>query len=203
MTLRPRSLSGLIIIGYGLIALPLLLAVINASLQMHRLAKESEELVRVGVQGTQNYRLLSEHLTSMERNARLYQVLGDREHLLLYQESEARFRTALDELEPLSREYGVTGSLKELRENGERISAALRTSTTESQSLNAALGAFEKSSEIASRLSEEHRRFIDRGLGDLEITAREAQRNLALQTAAITTGESRRVESFRSRIRST
>ena len=49
MQLRPKSLSGLIFIGYGLIALPLLVAVVNAAWQMDRLARQSEELVQVAV----------------------------------------------------------------------------------------------------------------------------------------------------------
>ena len=182
MQLRPKSLSGLIFIGYGLIALPLLVAVVNAAWQMDRLARKSEGLVRVGVQGTQNYRLLLEQLTSMERNARHYQVLGHKDRLNLYKESEARFNAALSELENLSENPSHIDDLQALGRESGRIFRALQLNPTSSGSLDSI---FERMSQTAGSLSEEHRGFIDRGLSELEIEAREAQRKLAWQSAAL------------------
>jgi len=190
MQLRPKSLSGLIFIGYGLIALPLLVAVVNAAWQMDRLARKSEALVQVGVHGTQNYRLLLEQLTSMERNARLYQVLGDnaraaKQHLDIYKESEARFNAALSELEELSANPARSDDLQALGRESGSIFRALQLNSTGSGSLDSTRRAFERMSQTAGSLSEEHRGFIDRGLSELEIEAREAQRKLAWQSAAL------------------
>ena len=46
---RPRSLNGLILVGFGLVALPLLVAVIWALVNLDRLAEQSEQLVITGV----------------------------------------------------------------------------------------------------------------------------------------------------------
>ena len=72
---RPRSLNGLVLVGFGFVALPLLLAVIWALLNLDRVAEQSERLVVTGVTAAENNRRLEEQLGSLERVARQYQVL--------------------------------------------------------------------------------------------------------------------------------
>ena len=57
---RPRSLNGLILVGFGLVALPLLVAVIWALVSLDRLAEQSERVVFLGVASAENNRLLDE-----------------------------------------------------------------------------------------------------------------------------------------------
>ena len=64
---RPRSLNGLILVGFALVAVPLLLSVIWALFSLDRLAEQSERLVVTGVQAAENNRLLSETVNSLER----------------------------------------------------------------------------------------------------------------------------------------
>jgi hypothetical protein len=56
---RPRSLNGLILVGFGLVALPLLFSVLWALFSLDRLAEQSERLVVTGVQAAENNRLLA------------------------------------------------------------------------------------------------------------------------------------------------
>ena len=63
---RPRSLNGLILVGFGLVGLPLLIAVIWALVNLDRLAEQSEQLVFAGVAAAENNRLLNEHVNSLE-----------------------------------------------------------------------------------------------------------------------------------------
>ena len=70
---RPRSLNGLILVGFGLVGLPLLVAVIWALVNIDRLAEQSEELVFTGVAAAENNRQLMEHLGSLERVSRQHQ----------------------------------------------------------------------------------------------------------------------------------
>ena len=44
-SLRPRSLSGLILIGFAVVALPLLIGTISAAVEIRSLATASERLV--------------------------------------------------------------------------------------------------------------------------------------------------------------
>ena len=74
-TLRPRSLSGLILIGFAAIALPLLLGTFNAAVEMRSLSTASERLVTNGVAATQYTQSIVRQVASLERTARLYQIL--------------------------------------------------------------------------------------------------------------------------------
>ena len=69
---RPRSLNGLILVGFGLVGLPLLIAVVWALVNLDRLAEQSEQLVFTGVRAAQDNSLLEEHVGSLERVARQY-----------------------------------------------------------------------------------------------------------------------------------
>jgi hypothetical protein len=51
---RPKSLSGLMLVGFTIVAAPLLFAIVNAAVQMNRLSIRSQQLVIHGMQGTRN-----------------------------------------------------------------------------------------------------------------------------------------------------
>src|SRR5512137_34764 len=72
---RPRSLSGLILIGFVIVALPALLGTISAAIEMRRLSDASEQLVVTGVAGTQYTQALVRQVSSLERAVRLYQII--------------------------------------------------------------------------------------------------------------------------------
>ena len=65
------------LLGLALIAGPLLVAVVDAAIQIRSLAKTSQDLVHEGVQSARLSQSLFADITSLERTARLYQVLGD------------------------------------------------------------------------------------------------------------------------------
>ena len=92
---RPRSLSSLLLIGFALVSVPLLLAVVNAATKVCALSGQSAELVRRGVESTQHSQLLFQQIASMERSARLYQVLGQPELLDVYRDHRGRFLETL------------------------------------------------------------------------------------------------------------
>ena len=78
------------LLGMSLVAVPLLFAVINAAFQIRRLASQSEALVVQGVEATRYNQLLFEQIASLERSARLYQVIGNRELLEVYRQNHER-----------------------------------------------------------------------------------------------------------------
>ena len=127
---RPRSLNGLILVGFGLVALPLLIAVIWALVNLDRLAEQSERLVFTGVAAAQNNRLLEEHLGSLERVARQYQVLGSPDSLLLLEEDLATIDTQLAEMAPLTGRANATALAASItRSRSCSITSRSRTAT--------------------------------------------------------------------------
>ncbi len=81
---RPKSLNGLLVLGFVLVSLPLILAIIRAATKMNEFSAESQTLVIQGVQATDQNQSLRKELSSMERSARVYQVIGEQELLTAY-----------------------------------------------------------------------------------------------------------------------
>ncbi len=74
---RPKSLSSLMLFGFAVVAVPLLVAILNAALQMRRLADTSRELVVEGVSTARSSQDLKSQIDSLDFTVRLYRVLAD------------------------------------------------------------------------------------------------------------------------------
>jgi two-component system sensor histidine kinase GlrK len=85
---RPKSLSGLMLFGLALLALPLLVAIITAALQIRRLATNGQSIVIEGVTAARASQQLFSQINSLERTARLYDVLNDSESLDSYKQDD-------------------------------------------------------------------------------------------------------------------
>jgi len=75
--LLPKSLNGFLLLGLCVLAGPLLFAILNATVQMRRLADTSQRLVGHSVQTTRLSQDVYAQIALLERSARLYEVLGD------------------------------------------------------------------------------------------------------------------------------
>ena len=88
----PRSFLRLLLVGFSLVALPLVFALITSSVAVDRIASRSQTAVYEAVQATQSSRRLSELLTALERSARQIVILNDRSLLDAYKTIRAKFR---------------------------------------------------------------------------------------------------------------
>jgi len=100
-TFRPRSLSGLILLGFVVVALPLLFGTINAAIEMRNLSSASERLVTNGVAATQFTQAIVRQVASLERTARLFQILRCDGLLETFRQNHQRLVQTLDGLENL------------------------------------------------------------------------------------------------------
>ena len=67
---RPKSLSGLMLIGFTIVAAPLLFAIVNAAVQMNRLSIRSQQLVAHGMQGTRSNQRMFEEIEALALGSR-------------------------------------------------------------------------------------------------------------------------------------
>lgn len=95
--LYPKSFLRLILIGFGLVLLPLVFALGNAALNVQHLAEQSEVAVREAAVATRASREMLEALTGMERALRQYLVLRDRGLLTDYRRLHGDFVQATQE----------------------------------------------------------------------------------------------------------
>ena len=174
------------LIGFALVAVPLLFAVIVSATKVRGLSNESTALVRSGVQFTHLNQQLYQHLNTMERNARLFQVLKDESYLGVYDVTRQRFAETLDAIQllaandalilrPLSELHAIDNSLSQLL-HAKPVDAGINTQINER---------FTRLSELVNALSNLSSQQIEHGLSHLQSSTSETQNYLLWQAAGV------------------
>jgi two-component system sensor histidine kinase GlrK len=99
---RPKSFLKMILLGFALVALPLIAALIYAAVSIDRLAVQSRQAVYQSVQIAHGSRVLLDEITTMERGVRQALILDDATLLEGFFQAHARFVSQLNNLEALS-----------------------------------------------------------------------------------------------------
>src|SRR5438132_940262 len=89
----PRSFLSLLVLGFTVVAAPLLFALISNALSFERLAGLSEQGVHSAVRATQASRSVAAVIPALERSARQYAVAGEASFLDAYRANRASFRS--------------------------------------------------------------------------------------------------------------
>lgn len=173
--------------GFALVSIPLLLGVIIAAAKVRTLADTSSTLVRSGVQTTHYTQQLFQYIASMERSARLYQVLNDRELKNVYRESRTRFIQALAGVEQASTEPARHYQLRELRAALAQVDGIMLSDgpPPDAETLRQALAAFTPMSDTAVQLATDTSAQIETGLSRLQMSTAATQQYLFWQSAAL------------------
>src|SRR5215472_14358331 len=126
---RPKSLSGLMLFGLALMAVPLLAAVLTAVLQIRDLSDTGQKIVIQGVSGARASQALFGQIASLERTARLHQVLKDPKLLEVYRTQDERLSTTREQLHSLATGE-ARATLEELGRLQESIGASVMSNPT-------------------------------------------------------------------------
>ena len=185
---RPRSLNGLILVGFGFVALPLLLAVIWALVNLDRVAEQSERLVSTGVSAAENNRRLEEQLGSLERVARQYEVLRNPDSLQIILDDLISLQDQLADMAPLVAEANATELANSIGLGARAIVTTLSGPDIEDEQVTAAIEGFAPMRQRVERLTNVLTAYVDAELSTLQETARDAQRVSAWQVAALVPG---------------
>jgi two-component system sensor histidine kinase GlrK len=170
------------LIGFTIVAAPLLFAIVNAAVQMNRLSNHSEQLVVRGIQGTRNNQRMFVEIAALERTARLYQILPNDELLEAYSRNQERLESTLDELLSLSLDPTAQADVRALKSDAERSHEELKNAPPNSARMAEVVSSYPQMSELASKISNRISGQIDRELTALQQAARLAQQNLFWQT---------------------
>ncbi len=179
---RPKSLSGLMLIGFTIVAAPLLFAIVNAAVQMNRLSNRSEQLVVHGMQGTRNNQSMFEEISALERAARLYQIIGNTDLREVYTRNRDRLTVTVNELLTLPLDEQSQADARALLKEVDRLSTALGTAQANSARMTEIINSFPHLSEMAAAVSNQITRQIDGELTSLQLAAQLAQQKLFWQT---------------------
>jgi two-component system sensor histidine kinase GlrK len=134
---RPRSLNGLILVGFGLVAVPLLIAVVWALINLDRLAEHSEQLIVSGVTAAENNRALAQRVGSFERLARQYLVLRTEDSRSLVRQDLESIQGTIDLILPLAELADATELARSIPERAARIVHGLQESIRRAQRVSA------------------------------------------------------------------
>ncbi len=185
---RPRSLSGLILVGLALVALPLLFGVLWALYNLDRLAEQSARLVVTGVSVAEQNRLLAEQVGSMERVARQYAILRNSDSLSLLQQDVATINQTLDGLLPLAEEADAVPLARSIRVDVQHVLSTLRQDSLAPDAAEETIVGFgvirRRITDLAAILSNQ----IDTELAALQASTERAQQIAAWQTVALVPG---------------
>jgi two-component system sensor histidine kinase GlrK len=173
------------LLGLALIAIPLLVAVLNASVQIRRLAESSQKLVVEGVQATRYTQDLFAELAALERTLRLYQVLGDRKLLEAFQQNDRRLTATRVLLERELRSASARDGLAELATAQSELGNALGVSAPGSAAFTTLLARLDRMGVVAGALAEEGNAQIDAEMNALQSETERARRKLFWESALL------------------
>lgn len=181
----PRSFSKLLFVGFALVAVPLLIALVNNAISIDRLGTLSEKAVYQAVQATQGSRKVAELVPAMERTANQMAILGDPSLLETYRSHRKQLMATAAELANLPFDDEQRNALNEIMQQEAVIYALLSKPEPRPEDLNPALQAFSALAQRAQGINRRSNELIDREVGNLRATAREAQRVTLVQLLAL------------------
>ena len=163
----PRSFLSLLLLGFTIVAAPLLFALLSNAIAFERLADISERAVHAAVKVTQSSRAMVGTVTSMERSARQYAVAGEPTFFDAYRTHRNTFQTLVRQLDESPLTDAQRTELQSIQRQAEAMHDYL-TRTGPTPQLSGYLAReFNTLTEKAHRLVEHGDRVIDQGIEQL------------------------------------
>ena len=167
----PRSFLSLLLIGFTIVAAPLLFALLSNALAFERLAGLSEQTVHTALRITQASRALLGTINSLERSARQYAVAGEGRFLEAYRANRASFLALTRQLDQMALSDAQRSEFAAIARQEEAINQFIsRTGPTPELSPRLARE-FASLTERAHALVQLDDRVIDEGIEQLRLQA--------------------------------
>jgi two-component system sensor histidine kinase GlrK len=175
------------LLGLALIAVPLLVAVLTAALQIRALADTGQKIVVEGVTAARASQELFSQISSLERTARLYEVLNDSNLLELYRRQDARLTATRVQLERRDQSLTSRKTLGELGELQRNIGLSVMSMQAGKGTANATgmSRRFTELGALADKVAEQSNAQIDTEVAALEAQTQQARRRLLWQAALL------------------
>ena len=186
MELRyPKSFLSLLLVGFAIVALPLVLGLLANAWSISRLSEQSQKAVYNAAQATQSSRALTSVVNGMERNARQYAIINDATFLEGYRNARSQFVRTTNEFDAKPLQPGQKEALNEIV----KLEAALHArvmGTRPSQDLAQSLGQeFGRLSERVLALNTLSNQLIDQEVEALRSYAARSRSQVLWQMLAI------------------
>ena len=183
--LQPDSFPKLLVIGFAMVALPLIIALINNAITIDQFANRSQHAVHQAVQSTQSSRRLAELLATLERNAKQVVILGNRTPLKAYEANRASFQQAVAEFGALQLNAAQRVALTAIVSGEAQSYAVLRNPQSAAPDVVLAAGEYVNLSKHAVEIIAHGDWMIDREIEAMQQMAARAQRITFWQMLAL------------------
>src|SRR5579863_4250486 len=183
--LLPKSLNGFLLVGLIVLAGPLLAAILNATVQMRRLAVTSQRLVADSVQTTRLAQDLYAQITLLERSARLYQVMGDASVLSVFRDQDQRLGTIVAALSRQLRSPDAKEQLSRLIARQDQIRERVLDAKTPVKESPELTSDFVVLGDLAYETSGLSNQQIDTDVAALQSATDRARRELLLESSLL------------------
>jgi two-component system sensor histidine kinase GlrK len=183
--LQPDSFPKLLVIGFAMVALPLIIALTNNAITIDQFANRSQHAVHQAVQSTQSSRRLAELLATLERNAKQVVILGNRTPLQAYEANRASFLQAVAEFGALQLDAEQRVALTAIVSGEAQSYAVLRNPQSAVPDVVLAAGEYVKLSKHAVEIIAHGDWMIDREIEAMQQMAARAQRITFWQMLAL------------------
>lgn len=179
----------MLVVGLGLMAVPLLAAILTALLQMRVLADTGQRIIIEGVTAARASQKLFAQIASLERTARLFNVLNDPKLLELYRYEDERLTITREQL----RRHATAETQRTLDELGHLqagtrlvvLSTPASTSAATASDLSAR---FTQLSLLVEQIEEQSNGEVDTQVAALEAQTLHARQQLLWEASAAAAG---------------
>lgn len=175
--IRPRSVTGLLLASFTLVAVPLLAATMYSFFYVDRLSDQSERLVLRGINIARASKKLNTIVTDMERDARQYRILGKPVLAQRFANHKSHFDTTLQALGKLKLVSMPSWNLDTLAAQATSLATAIRAGP---QAVAAVLPLFDVMHNEVGLITQQGDVFIDGELAKLQDTTADARHFLLL-----------------------
>jgi two-component system sensor histidine kinase GlrK len=189
--LLPKSLNGFLLLGLFTLAGPLLFGILNATVQMRRLAATGQRLVADGVQTTRLSQDLYEQIALLERSARLYLVLADQSVLVSFRGPDQRIGEIAGALHQQLRGSNAHAQLSALTDELDHIRSLVLVDKPPTARVPAAARAeqidqsFAHLGELAADIASSSNQQIDSDVSVLQLQTDRARRELFIESTLL------------------
>ena len=173
------------LLGLALIAGPMLVAVVDAALQINRLTDASQNLVLQGVQTTRLAQSLYADIRSLDRTVRVYQVLGKPELLEFYRNTDQNLATTRMQLQALLNEEASRSNLDKFAALHNEVASAVSALPASSTDYNAIYERIDRLTDLANAIAASGNHQIDVRLAEMQRQTSSTQRRLFWQSALL------------------
>ena len=181
----PTSVRQLVLVGFAMVALPLLAGLVTATVAVDRLAAQSQRTVFEAAYATRFSQTLLEQITAMERNARQYQVLKDRSLYDVYLKRRQEFQQTAADLGRLNLHAGLRDDLDRLVAQEASLFDRLHAVEPESDEAEAIVADFPTLTTMARSILAQSGQTIAQEADHMQDASARVQRLLILQASAL------------------